>query len=294
MFATCAWQFEKCSRDRVRTGGETMIFSTVRRKLDQSHLYDWMMRIPIVTYSLFVLARDVHSFFEEIVAHPAMFEQPDGRVIMATLACASQWMFVALLAILPTFRLRPVAKSDQLLPRLVALLTVCALPMFMLLERAPASLAFNSVSFVLGVTANVMSVVTVSFLGRSLSVMPEARQLVKTGPYGFVRHPLYLWELLGVVANVLLYRSLPAIAIFVLVVAMQIARAHWEEGVLAHAFSEYAAYRSRTPFMFPRDPVRFLVMFFVDPMTRRRLALVATSTVGLLALFLTMLPRLGG
>jgi protein-S-isoprenylcysteine O-methyltransferase Ste14 len=271
-----------------------MLFKKFRRRLDQSQLYDWAMRVPIVAYSLFVLIRDFLGFVDQIMAHPAMFAQPDGGVVIAALARVSQWMFVALLAILPVFRLRPVAKSDNILPRLAALLAVCLLPVFMLLERAPASLAFNSVSVVLGVTANVMSVVTLSFLGRSLSVMPEARRLVTSGPYAIVRHPLYLCEILGVVAIVLQYRSFPAVALFALVVTLQMARARWEDAVLARAFSAFAAYRLYTPFLVPRDPVSFLTMFFSDPMARRRSALVVSSTIGLLALVLTMLPRLVG
>lgn len=269
-------------------------FKNIRLRLDKSPLYDYAMRIPIVAYSLFVLSRDCFEFFDQIVMHPAMFEQPDSGIVMAALARVSQWMFVALLAMLPVFRLRPISKSDHVLPRLIALLSVCLPPIFMLLDRAPANLALNSVSVVLSVTANVFSVVTVSFLGRSLSVMPEARQLVTGGPYAIVRHPLYVCEILGVVAIVLQYRSLAATALFSLIVTLQVARALWEEMVLARAFPDFAAYRSHTPFLIPRHPVRFLTVFFVDPMARRRSALVVSSTGGLLVLVLAILPRLAG
>jgi len=273
---------------------ELLAFKNIRRRLDRSPLYDWAMRIPIVAYSLFVLSRDCSGFFAEILAHPAMFAQPDSGVVVAALARVSQWIFVALLAILPVFRLRSSAKSDRILPRLVALLTVCLPPIFMLFDRAPDDLAFNSISVVLSVTANVFSTVTVSFLGRSLSVMPEARQLVTSGPYAIVRHPLYLCEILGVIAMLLQYRSLSATALFSLIVALQVARALWEDAVLVRAFPNFAAYRLHTPFLIPLDPVRFLTVFFVDPTARRRSALVVSSTVGLLALVLTMLPRLAG
>ena len=101
-------------------------------------------------------------------------------------------------------------------------------------------------------------------------------------------------EILGVVAIVLQYRSLAAIALFSLIVTLQVARALWEETVLARAFPDFAAYRSHTPFLIPRHPVRFLTIFFVDPAARRRSALVICSTVVLLVLVLSMLPRLAG
>jgi len=147
---------------------------TLRPRLDQTRLYDWTMRIPIVGYSLLVLAHDVLSFCAEAATHPAAFREPDSGVVVTMLARVSQWMFISLLAILPIFRLPPVRKSDQIWPRFVALAAVSLIPMFMLLERAPANLAFNSASVLIGLVANIMSVVTVSFLGRSLSVMPEA------------------------------------------------------------------------------------------------------------------------
>ena len=271
-----------------------MFVQKILRRFDQSRLYDWAMRIPIVAYSLFVLIRDVLGFVDQILAHPAMFAPPDGALVIAALARVSQWIFIGLLAVLPVFRLRPIAKSAHVLPRLVALLVVCLPPMFMLLERAPANLACNAVSVVLGVTANMMAVVTLSFLGRSLSVMPEARQLVTSGPYAVIRHPLYLCEIMGVVAIVLQYRSFAAMALFILIITLQMARARWEEAVLARAFPDFAAYRLRTPFLIPRDPVGFLAMFFADPMARRRSVLVVSSTVGLMALMLTMLPKLFG
>jgi hypothetical protein len=103
-----------------------------------------------------------------------------------------------------------------------------------------------------------------------------------------------LCEILGVVAIVLQYRSLAAAALLSLIVILQVARALWEERVLAQAFPEFAAYRSHTPFLVPRDPAGFLTVFFVDPAARRRSGLVVSSTIGLLMLVLTVLPRLAG
>jgi protein-S-isoprenylcysteine O-methyltransferase Ste14 len=267
------------------------VLGAVRRSLDQSRLYDWAMRLPIVTYSLLVLGNDMLGFYQQILAAPAMLLAPGG--IIATLARVSQWMFIGLLAIFPLVRFRPVMKSQDMLPRLGALITVCILPTFMLLERAPTSLAFNLASLTMSFAANVMAVLTLSFLGRSFSVMPEARRLVTGGPYELVRHPLYVCEILGLLAILLQYRSLPAIGLFALCIAFQLARARWEETVLARAFPEFAAYRQRTPFLLPRFPGRHGALG-AAPLARRRLAVVLACAFGLFLLVTVVLPRLVG
>lgn len=269
-----------------------MPFRDLRLRLDQSLIYDWAMRCPIVAFTLLVLCRDILAFQQQVLQHPALFAQLDGGSVIAMLARLSQWMFVILLSIQPLFRLRPIAKAEEILPRCAALIAVCVPLMFMLLKRAPSSVAFNFVAVLVSLLANVMAVVTVSFLGRSLSVMPEARRLVQNGPYGIVRHPLYLCEILGTGAAALQYRSLPAAGLLLLAFAVQVARARWEEGVLSRAFADFAAYQSHTAFVIPPDPLRFLVTFISDSAARRRLALAVASMIAALALVVTVLQRL--
>ncbi len=267
---------------------------TLGARLDQTRLYDWTMRIPIVGYSLLILGRDVLGFYEQVTTQHTAFHQLDGAVALAALARASQWIFILLLAVLPIFRLSPVGKSDRIWPRVVAFAAVGLIPAFMLLERAPASPAFNAASALIGLLANIMSIVTVSFLGRSLSVMPEARRLVTSGPYAVVRHPLYLCEILGVTAMILQYRSMAAIELFAVIVAVQALRGRAEEAVLARVFPAFSSYRLRTPFLLPRDPARFFTVFIIDPAARRRSALVIGGTAGASALALIALPLLTG
>jgi protein-S-isoprenylcysteine O-methyltransferase Ste14 len=269
-----------------------MPFSDLRRRLDQSAAYDWVMRFPIIVYYLVLLFRDINGFRHEVLQDPTAFLDWDSSMVMAMLARISMWMFIVLLSIQPLFRLRAIRKSDEILPRLAALAGITIPLMFVLLERAPANAAFNLVSLAIVLVANVMCVVTVSFLGRSLSIMPEARRLVSDGPYGIVRHPLYICELLAMVGVALQYRSLAAAGLVVLAIIAQVARAYWEEGILARAFPDFAAYRARTSFLFPRDPVHFLAAFFVEPRVRLRSVLTMASMVAVMAALAVTLPRL--
>jgi protein-S-isoprenylcysteine O-methyltransferase Ste14 len=267
---------------------------TLLHRIEQSRFYDWAMRLPIVLYSFYALVHDVISFSAQVAQDPAMWAQADAGVIIATLARVSQWMFVALLAVLPLFRHRPIAKSTALLPRFAALVTVCIPPFCVLLDRAPPNLWCNLLAAVAGVSASILGVLTLSFLGRSFSVMPEARRLVTTGPYSIVRHPLYLFELLGVIGILLQVRSLPGVMLLALIVALQIARARWEEAVLDSAIPEFAAYRQHVPFLIPRNARSVFALLREDPMARRRSAVVMSSVFGLLALVVIALPRLVG
>jgi protein-S-isoprenylcysteine O-methyltransferase Ste14 len=88
-------------------------------------------------------------------------------------------------------------------------------------------------------------------LGTSFSLLPQARRLVTTGPYRYVRHPIYLGGLLITIGEVWLRFSPLVVVLNVLFVAAQIVRLRYEEQVLSRAFPEYAAYRARTSAIIP-------------------------------------------
>ena len=219
-------------------------------KLAQSPFYDAAMRCPVPIFLGSLLLSDMNGFYRQLA--PDWLAHLSAGMIFALLARIWQWLFVAALAIQPLFRLRPIAKSKEMLPRLAALLAVGLPAAFLLLPRAPPSLPFNLLALTISLVANVLAVVTLRFLGRSLSVMPEARRLVQSGPYRLVRHPLYLCELFATLAVFLQYRTPLALALLATAAALQVKRAGWEEQVLARAFPDFAAYRAKTAFLIPR------------------------------------------
>lgn len=93
--------------------------------------------------------------------------------------------------------------------------------------------------------------VAVMFLGRCFGVLPEARGLVTGGPYGIVRHPVYLGEIGACVGLVIAAPALAnAIALAVFIIA-QAVRMKLEERALQAAFPEYEAYARRVPRLVP-------------------------------------------
>jgi protein-S-isoprenylcysteine O-methyltransferase Ste14 len=82
---------------------------------------------------------------------------------------------------------------------LVAAPTATCLPFVLLaLPQSPGGTIRSAVALVLIVAGTAWSVGSLRHLSTCLSVVPQARRLVDTGPYRWVRHPLYLGELVAV------------------------------------------------------------------------------------------------
>ena len=88
-------------------------------------------------------------------------------------------------------------------------------------------------------------------LGKSFSIMPEARRLVTGGPYALARHPLYTVELVTICGTALQFQAPWSWVLAAAVLALLWIRSHYEEQVLEAAYPEYGAYRARTKRFIP-------------------------------------------
>jgi protein-S-isoprenylcysteine O-methyltransferase Ste14 len=181
--------------------------------------------------------------------HPTM---TTGTVVTAVAARVALLGFLATLALFFVVRLRPVAKVPGIGPRMVALCGTLLPTTLSLLPRYEDWAVLNAASFAAIAVSSALSMYGFSYLSRSASIMAEARRLVTSGPYRLVRHPVYLFEELGVIGTALSCLWPPdtaAVAVVVLTVHAwcQIRRMQLEERVLESAFPDYSAYRVGTP-----------------------------------------------
>lgn len=198
------------------------------------------------------IGMDGGSLYQLVTERLTVCQCADLGLVMAVAARVATLMTFGLLVILFVIR-RPVRSRDhRVLPNLFGLAGFGLPVVFMFLARAPADVTFNIASSVVVLIGNAGVVLALSHLGRSLSILPQARSLVTSGPYALVRHPLYFFEIVAFWGIFLQFRSLGAGALVTAICCVQLARSRFEEKVLASAFTEYADYRRSVPLLVPR------------------------------------------
>jgi protein-S-isoprenylcysteine O-methyltransferase Ste14 len=211
--------------------------------------YDLLAGLPLIVwfgYSVYHQLGPIASEFEN--AQASGF---DAVEVISLLGKVAGVAFVAMVFVLTIIRCAPKARAAGLLPRVSALLG-------MNLGLAIALLPPQSIGFELSVLSLLLllcglgfSVYAMLHLGRSFSVMAEARRLVMDGPYARIRHPLYLGEQVAMLGMTLQFLSAYALLILGLQFAFQIIRMRNEERVLSGIFPEYSDYKTRTARLIP-------------------------------------------
>ena len=214
---------------------------TVWRRIAGTRGYDYALRLAVACWFLalgIVFVRDIADGIGAIAAAGL-----DALAAARLVSRLCLFAFFTLIAWLTLVRTRPLARAEGLQPRLSAL---AFLP-----RNAEIGVALHALSAFLLLLGNGLAVVILIRLGRSFSVMAEARGLVTDGPYRLVRHPLYLAEQIAIAGAFIQFASLSAALLVVVQLAFQLQRMRNEEAVLARAFPDYAAYARRTPRLVP-------------------------------------------
>jgi len=175
------------------------------------------------------------------------FSPPDAAFFTGDLAVISIGLFSLMIAFLYALRLRPVRRASGALPRAAAFLGGFSMFGVLLLDRrTDLPIVAQMSASLLILAGNGFALYILSHLGRSFSILPESRELVTTGPYRFVRHPLYLAEAIAMTGVLIEFLSPVAVLLFLTHCAFQIVRIHYEEDILRQTFPHYEIYAART------------------------------------------------
>ncbi len=152
---------------------------------------------------------------------------------------------------LPLTRDVPLLRMQGLLPRITSLggtFLAAGMPRLTMPEM---TLWQQGAVYVLIGAGALAAMAALGWLGKAFAIMPEARNLVTTGPYAHVRHPLYAAQIVIVLGLILQYQQPWSLLLGGAVIAFQVIRSLYEERVLTQAFPEYDAYRARTKRFIP-------------------------------------------
>ena len=223
--------------------------------LRRTKLYDLFAAAPVIAWFAFSMAQMLPSLAQR-VALVALFVWTDPSVLPATLVFrtlseVSTLVFFALSVVMYTVRYIPQRSTTGFYPRFAAVVGTFSSLAFLLLPPQELSYALYLASLLLLVAGIIFAICALIVLGRSISLLPQARRLVTSGPYAMVRHPLYLGEMVAIAGIALQHLSVWALLLLVLVWAFQLRRMKYEELVLFQSFPEYADYMARTARLLP-------------------------------------------
>jgi protein-S-isoprenylcysteine O-methyltransferase Ste14 len=151
--------------------------------------------------------------------------------------------FYMLLALLIMTRSPAKAQADGLLPRIAAFVGTY-LPWTITFFGKTDQALPNLLSMACVLIGTVMMLVTIRHLGRSFSLVPQARSVVQTGPYRWIKHPLYFSEQIAILGVVLQYLTPVTVIVFVVHIGVQVCRILYEEDLLRRNCPEYSSYEA--------------------------------------------------
>ena len=217
--------------------------------LQQSRLYDVLMRLPMLMWSTFlglVTVVGLQQYMRQ--ADPTL---PGAVFILNVAMRVSVIAYLVVIAATVVVRMRPAQKARGMEPRISALIGTLLLTVVVLFPRRELSLSADVVSTVLTLAGSALAVVVLTQLRESFSIMAEVRQLVTAGAYRLVRHPLYLAEEIAAIGVVMQFFSPWTALILAVQIGFQFRRMRNEEVIVAAIFPEYLAYRKKTARILP-------------------------------------------
>ena len=215
-------------------------------------LLDLVTRVVPSAFYLIVLIQKFNEGYAFVVSRQASDDAGSSWKFFAEVVSRSSTiLFLGLLSILFIIRLEPIKKAKGILPRVLAVAGTFSMALVTTFPRANLSFTQTVITSLVSLVGTGLSVFALAHLGRSFSVMAEARRLVTSGPYRIVRHPLYVFEAVASLGILFQFFSFYSVLIYLAHCFLQLQRMKNEEAVLEGVFPEYQTYKLKTPRVIP-------------------------------------------
>ncbi|MEO5758458.1 MAG: isoprenylcysteine carboxylmethyltransferase family protein [Mesorhizobium sp.] len=159
--------------------------------------------------------------------------------------------FLVLMVVTTVTRLPPVKTAQGIEPRIAAMIGCFATVTLVAVPRVEVVPLLQIIADLVIIVGFALCIWCLTWLGRSFSILAQARRLVTAGPYQIVRHPLYTCEAIVLLGIVLRNPNWITVAVCAIALIFQYRRMVNEEKVLQAAFPEYADYKRVTPMLVP-------------------------------------------
>jgi protein-S-isoprenylcysteine O-methyltransferase Ste14 len=237
------------NRDDMSGTSAVTCFRAFFQTFRGTKLYDLLAATPLIAWYGFCLSYRIPALTQQIVQ--TNFATADVLILASLASKIATPAFFVVLALLLALRHKPRARTTGLYPRFAAVAGTYLGVAIVLLPPRDLSTPLLVISTLILLCGTVLAIYAALSLGRSLSMLPEARRLVTRGPYGLVRHPLYLSEAVALVGVTLQYLSPLAVAVLAIQCVFQLERIKSEERVMSSTFPEYRDYMATTARLVP-------------------------------------------
>jgi protein-S-isoprenylcysteine O-methyltransferase Ste14 len=212
-------------------------------------LYDFLFGLPLILWYALGVSAQAPILLGQLgtIASGHM----NAMTLLGVFAKAVMLLFAAVLIGLVLIRRPATTGARGFAPKAVAFLGAFLGVAILSLPHQPIGWQLQLLSAVLLLGGMGFAVYALVWLGRSISVMSEARSLVTGGPYAIVRHPLYLGEEIALIGTMLQFLSPLAVLVLAMQIGFQLVRMGYEEQVMRDAFPEYGDYARRVRRLIP-------------------------------------------
>lgn len=214
-------------------------------------LLDLVTRIVPSAFFLIILVQKLNENYAFIVSAQGLGTGSAWEFSAEVVSRSSTVLFLGLLSILFIIRLEPIKKAKGILPRVLAIAGTFSMSLVTIFPRADLSFTLTVITSLLSLVGTALSLFALAHLGRSFSVMAEARRLVTSGPYRIVRHPLYVFEAVASLGILFQFFSFYTVLIYLAHCFLQFQRMKHEEAILEVVFPEYQTYKLKTARVIP-------------------------------------------